>query len=64
MEFSFRNVLKNAFINAVGKRADYDIILAAADWVSKGVLIESDIADIQAAINAQYQLIEENIVTE
>lgn len=62
MTFSFRETLKNAFINAVGKRADYDIILAAADWVGKGVLLEADIAEIQAAIDAQYEEItEENV---
>ena len=29
--FSFRETLKNAFIKAIGKRADYDIILASVD---------------------------------
>ena len=62
MTFNFRETLKNAFINAVGKRADYDIILAAADWVGKGVLLEADIAEIQAVIDAQYEVItEENV---
>lgn len=61
MNFNFRETLKNAFINAVGKRADYDIILAAAEWVNKGVLIEADIAEIQKAIDVQYrEVIEEN----
>lgn len=55
MSFSFKDCLKNAFIKAVGKKADYDIILAAAGWVEKGVLVESDVAEIQAAIDAQYQ---------
>ena len=59
MTFSFRETLKNAFINAVGKRADYDIILSASEWVSKGVLLETDIADIQAVIDVQYQTTEE-----
>ena len=59
MTFSFRNTLKTAFINAVGKRADYDIILSASEWVNKGVLVEADIAEIQAAIDTQYQTIEE-----
>ena len=46
MNFSFREILKNAFIKAVGKKADYEIILAAAEWVNKGVLIEADVAEI------------------
>lgn len=57
--FSFRETLKNAFLKAVGKKADYDIILSAAQWVDKGVLVEADIAEIQAAIDAQYQTAEE-----
>ena len=52
--FSFRDTLKNAFIKAIGKRADYDIILAAAEWVNKGVLVEADVAEIQSAIDEQY----------
>ena len=59
MEFSFRDTLKNAFIKAIGKKADFEIILSAAEWVKKGVLIESDIAEIQAAIELQYSIIEE-----
>lgn len=31
--------------------ADYQIILNAAGWLEKGVLTESDLADIQAAID-------------
>ena len=59
MNFSFRETLKNAFINAVGKKADYEIILAAAEWVNKGVLVEADVAEIQIIINNQY-IIEED----
>jgi hypothetical protein len=56
---SFRDTLKNAFIKAIGKRADYDIILAAAEWVKRGTFVEADVVEIQAAIDAQYQIIEE-----
>lgn len=52
--FSFRETLKKAFLQAVGKKADYDIILSAAQWVDKGVLIETDVAEIQTAIDKQY----------
>lgn len=54
MGFSFKECLKNALIQAIGKKADYEIILSAADWIEKGVLTESDIAEIQTAIDAQY----------
>lgn len=56
--FSFRETLKNAFLQAVGKKADYEIVLAAAQWVEKGVLVEADIAEIQTAIDAQYVIAE------
>ena len=56
--FSLRDFVKNGFIKAVGKMADYQIILNAAGWLEKGVLNEDDLADIQLAINAQYGEIE------
>lgn len=52
--FSLKNFVKSGLIKAVGKMADYQIILNAAGWLEKGVLEESDLAEIQAAIEAQY----------
>lgn len=52
--FSLKEFVKNGLILAVGKKADYEIILAAAGWYEKGVLIESDLADIQSVIDKQY----------
>ena len=49
--FNLANFIKNGFIAAVGKMADYQIILNAAGWFEKGVLSESDLAEIQAAID-------------
>ena len=49
--FSLSTFIKNGFIAAVGKMADYQIILNAAGWFEKGVLSESDLAEIQAAID-------------
>lgn len=54
MTFSFRECLKNALIKAVGSKPDFEIILAAAKWVEKGVLIEADVEEIQTAIDNQY----------
>lgn len=49
--FSLRNFIKNGFIAAVGKMADYKIILNAAGWYDKGVLTDSDLAEIQEKID-------------
>ena len=51
--FSMRNFVKDGFLKAVGKMADYQIILNAASWHEKGVLTEEDLAEIQAAIQAK-----------
>lgn len=58
--FSLKDFIKNGLLKAVGKMADYQIILNAAGWFEKGVLLEEDLAEINAAIEAQY-LTEEEI---
>jgi hypothetical protein len=60
--FSLKEFIKQGFIKAVGKMADYQIILNAAGWHEKGVLDESDLAEIQTVIEAQY--IEEDAKSE
>ena len=57
--FNLNEFIKNGFIKAVGKMADYQIILNAAGWLEKGVLGESDLMEIQNAIDAQYVLNED-----
>lgn len=52
--FSLKEYIKNGFILAIGKKPDYEIILASAEWLKKGVFVESDLADIQAEIDKQY----------
>ena len=59
MMFSLREFVKNGFLKAVGKMADYQIILNAASWLEKSVLTEDDLAEIQDLINAQYKEQEE-----
>ena len=49
--FNLASFIKNGFIAAVGKMADYQIILNAAGWFEKGVLTETDLAEIQTAID-------------
>ena len=49
--FSLGTFIKGGLVAAVGKMADYQIILNAAGWFEKGVLTETDLAEIQAAID-------------
>ena len=56
--FNLGKFIKNGFIAAVGKMADYQIILNAAGWFEKGVLTEADLAEIQAAIDKKNARIE------
>lgn len=62
--FSLKDFIKKGFLNAVGKMADYQIILNAAGWLEKGVLDETDLAEIQVAIDAQYFINEEEAAEE
>ena len=57
--FSLREFIKKGLLNAVGKMADYQVILNAAGWMEKGVLDEADLAEINAKIDAQYTISEE-----
>lgn len=56
--FDLANFIKNGFIAAVGKMADYQIILNAAGWYDKGVLSEADLKEIQTAIDEKNAHIE------
>ena len=58
--FNLQSFLMQGFLNAVGKMADYQIILNASGWFEKGVLYETDLAIIQEAINNKN---EANIMT-
>ena len=52
--FSLKDFVKSGLLKAVGKMADYQVILNAAGWLEKGVLTEDDLAEIDTAISAQY----------
>ena len=56
--FNLGSFIKNGFIAAVGKMADYQIILNAAGWFEKGVLSEADLAEIQTVIDEKNARIE------
>lgn len=53
--FSLKDFIKKGLLNAVGKMADYQVILNAAGWLEKGVLDEADLAEINTKIDAQYK---------
>ena len=53
MSFNMRDFVKKGLLDAVGKMADYQVILNAAGWHEKGVLDEEDLAEIQTLIDAK-----------
>lgn len=52
--FNLKDFIKKGLLSAVGKMADYQVILNAVGWHEKGVLTEDDLAEINALIDAQY----------
>ena len=57
--FSLREFIKKGLLDAVGKMADYQVILNAMGWYEKGVLSEEDLAEINAKIDEKNQPAEE-----
>ena len=64
MAFTLKNYIKRGLIAAVGKMADYQIILNSVGWMEKGVLDETDLMEIQAEIDAKYVVEEPETVVE
>ena len=64
MGFTLSRFIKRGLLAAVGRMADYQIILNAAGWLEKGVLTETDLMEIQTAIDAQYVVEEPETVEE
>ena len=62
--FSLKEFVKSGFIKAIGKMADYQIILNAVGWFEKGVLDETDLAEIQTTIESRYATPEEETLSE
>lgn len=52
--FDLKEFIKKGLLSAVGKMADYQVILNAAGWLEKGVLTEDDLAEINNMIESQY----------
>ena len=51
--FNLKDFIKKGLLDAVGKMADYQVILNAAGWMEKGVLDENDLAEISAKIEKE-----------
>lgn len=54
MMFRLKEFIKKGLLDAVGKMADYQVILNAAGWHEKGVLDEEDLLQISARLDAQH----------
>lgn len=57
--FNYRNFLMQGFKDAVGKMADYQVILNANGFYEKGVLTESDLSELQTLIDVKNTPVEE-----
>ena len=65
--FSLRKFVMKGLLDAVGKMADYQVILNATGWYEKGVLLEEDLAEIQQKIDAKNTpaaLVEDELIEE
>ena len=62
--FSLKEFVKKGLLNAIGKMADYQVILNAMGWFEKGVLTEDDLAEINAKIDEKNAPIETEGETE
>ena len=57
--FSLREFIKKGLLDAIGKMADYQVILNSMGWYEKNILAEEDLAEIDTKISQQYENIAE-----
>lgn len=62
--FDLRAFVKEGLLKAIGIQSDYWVILTSANWLYKGVLVEDDLAEIQAEIDKKNTPSEVNEVVE
>lgn len=62
--FSLRGFIKKGFLDAVGKMADYQIILNATAYYEKNVLTMEDLAEINAKIDEKNTPVESEPIEE
>ena len=63
MSFNLRDFIKKGLLDAVGKMADYQVVLNAAGWHEKGVLTVEDLEEINASIEARKPTINDGDIT-
>lgn len=51
--FNLHDFIFKGLKDAIGNMADYQVILNAAGWYEKGVLVDSDLAEINALIDVK-----------
>ena len=49
--YSLREFVKKGLIAAIGVQADYWVMLTAANWFQKGILLNEDMIEIQELID-------------
>ena len=59
-----RNFVMKSLKSSIGNMPDYWVLNNALGWYDKGVLVESDLEDIQKEIDAQYVAEEEATETD
>ena len=59
--FKLNEFIKKGLLDAVGKMADYQIILNAGGWYNQNVLLQEDLAEIQAKIDEKNTPVVENV---
>lgn len=61
--FNLRDFIFKGLTDAIGKMADYQVVLNAAGWLEKGVLTENDLSEIERLIDAKNAPVSEDSVT-
>lgn len=56
--FNLREFILTGLKDAIGKMADYQVILNATGWYEKGVLQENDLAELQKLIEEESNIVE------
>ena len=63
MNFDLRAFIKKGLTDAVGRLADYQVILNAAAWREKGVLTDADLSELESLIADKNKSLSEPAVT-
>lgn len=57
--FSVKEFIKKGLIKSIGYEPDYKIYKSASGWYKEGLLDETDLEEIQVAIDAKNEIPEE-----